>query len=262
LGCLTIIAAAAFTVSFFGVLTPPRDPVALLTPPATPSTQAPTIVRPAATVLPPIPPLYLADSFSTRNNWPLAVGDGPYSYTNNGYLLAPPGNTEFTHVFLDKFNDTVSIDLSVQVEAKPFPGSSGVGYGVFFWHDTSKDGQERFIYFGVTTEGMYTLRTSVPISRTTETPSGRRWVDLVPETPSPSIETNGLPNRLRVDAHPHRILAFVNGDLVLDRDNPDVDTFRERDDYDGKVGLLAYSLGKPSARVLFTVFELYSNVNK
>jgi hypothetical protein len=261
-GCLTAIGAGVFAVFFFDLLTAPRDPMALLTPPASPVSPAATIARAIGTVLPPTPQLYLTDNFAARNNWPRVVGDAPYGYMENGYLIAPPGEPQFTSVLLNNFSDKLSRDLSVQAEANPLPGSSGVSYGILFWHDSSPDGQERFLYFGVGSDGTYTLRASVPISMTTQTPPSSRWVDLVPMTPSTSVKRGSEPNRMRVDVHPHRILAFVNGVLVLDRDNSDVDAFRQRDDFDGRVGLLAFPLDKPRAQVIFTEFELYADVSK
>jgi hypothetical protein len=247
---------------FFDILTPPRDPSLLLTPPASPSPPRPTNATTLPTVLPPVPHLFLSDDFTTRSNWPRAVGDAPYGYMQNGYLIAPPPGSEFTRVFLNNFADKLSRDLSIQAEAKPFDDSTGVSYGIFFWHDSSPEGQERFLYFGVATDGTYALRASIPITGTTETPERSRWVDLVPATRSPSIKTDGGSNRLRIDVHPHRILAFINGDLVFDRDKSDVDAFRDRADFDGRVGLLAFSLGKQKGQVLFTKFVLYDDVSK
>jgi hypothetical protein len=252
-GCIAALAAALFTVIFFDILTPP-DPAALLNPPP-PS--RPTAVRPTTPTIPAVPPLFLDDNFSTRKNWPVSAGNAPFEYVQNGYLLAPSPNTEFTRVLLQKFQDNSYHDFSVEVEANALPDSSAVEYGVFFWHSQDKAGHERFIYFGLNTDGMYALRAAVPVSSTTAEPSAHRWVDLVPRTSSSLIRKNGEPNRLRVDAHPQRILAFINGELVLDRNNPDVDAFRDREDFDGGVGLIALSYGKSNDQVHFTFFKMY-----
>ena len=254
LGCLTAIGAAMFTFLFFEILEPPLDTATLLNPPLT----RPASVRPTATILPSIPPLFLTDDFSTRRNWPQLAGDSAFGYEDNGYVLAPPSDAVFTHVFLQDFANTTLYDLSLQVEAKPASDSPAVNYGVFFWHSQDNEAQERFLYFGINSNGRYTLRAFVPETGTTSTRAISRWVDLVPETPSPLIRKNGEPNRLRVDAHIHRILAFINGGLVLDRNNPDVDALRSSSDFDGRVGLLSFSPGKPNSKVIYTLFDLYA----
>ncbi len=255
-GCLTALAAALFTVVFFDVLTPP-DPAALLNPPPA---ARPTAVRPTKDTIPPIPKLFLDDNFNSRQYWPAGGDNASYGYQQNGYWLAPSLNPDFTHVLLKELPKTTGRDLSIEAEASPLPGSTAVEYGVLFWHSRDKEGHERFLYFAVNTEGMYTLRASVPVTATTASPAVERWVDLVPRTSSSTIKKNGESNRLRVDVHPHRIIAFINSQLVLDRDNPDIDAFRDRQDFDGGVGLIALALGSRNQKALFSQFSLYLDV--
>lgn len=250
-GCLTAVAAGLFTIVLFDILTPP-DPAALLNPPLA--------ARPTRKVIPAVPNLFLDDDFTTREHWPEGGANSPYGYEQNGYRLDASHDPGFIQVPLKAPVAMPGHDLSLEVEANPMPGSRDVEYGVFFWHSQDQDGHERFLYFAVNTEGMYTLRALLPVTTTTATPAAEPWVDLVARTSSPTIKTDGKSNRLRVDVHPHRILAFINGELVLDRDNADVDAFRDRKDFDGGVGLITLALSGSTQKVLFSRFRLYLDV--
>lgn len=252
-GCLTAAGAALFAFVFFGLNVPPLDSSTLLNPPKL----RPTTLTPVLTALPPTPRLYLEDNFSSKANWSRADNAGGATFAENGFLISPTADAQFTHVYLSSLKDESYRDISIQIEAKPGNGYSGVGYGVFFWHDQDNTGQERFIYFGVTTEGEYTLRAAVPVTGTIDSRTESRWVDLTSSIPSPVIRKGGAANRLRVDVHPGRILAFVNGRLLIDQENQVVDAFRNREDFDGKVGLLAYATKAGNPSVLFTLFDLY-----
>lgn len=254
---LTALAAAVFAVLFFDILAPPLDSSTLLNPPK----QRPTSIRPIETVVPPTPQLFLKDDFSSRENWTRADDNGGAAFADKGYLLSPDPAGPYTHVYLDTLTNSKYRDLSLQADASTSPGNLA-GYGVFFWHSTDSDGNERFIYFGVTTDGAYTLRAAAPITPTTASPVKSRWVDLISATASPAIQKKSGANRLNVDVHPQRLRAFVNGTLVIDIDSKTVDALRERGDFDGKVGMAAYSLGTPDARVLFTGFDVYVEVSK
>lgn len=259
LGCLTAIGASLITIVMFGILTPSRDIASLLNPPVVPTPTAPAT---AISTIPPVPPLLLEDNFSTRTNWPRLIGDAPYGYMENGYLLAPQKSTNYVRVFLSSINAPSVHNLSLQITASPLEGSSAVNYGAFFWHSQDKNGREQFLYFGVGSDGVYTLRALVPTTTSTKEPYDGHWVDLVKATPSAIINKGIKSNQLRIDVHPHRVIAFINGDRVFDRDNPDVDAYRNGDNFDGKVGLLAFSTGDSTAKVVYTHFALYADTGK
>jgi hypothetical protein len=252
---LTALAAALCAIWFFNILTPARDINLILNskePPTTP-TEAPT-----PTPLPTPPALVLSDDFSgTANFTPSAQAH----YEPNGFVLDPQPNTDFLTAPLFDFVDTTYHNLSLIAEAAPAVRSGPVEYGVFFWHSVDANKHERFIAFTVTSAGMYRLRAFVPST----TSAGRfeyRSVDLVPPTRSLYVNANRTTNRLRVDVHPHQVFAFVNDELLINRDNADVDAYRDRPDFDGRVGLIAIATGETNAQVNFTKFELYADVTK
>jgi hypothetical protein len=255
-GCVTALVTACLTILLLNLLTPPRDSAAIGQPRVPTQAILPTLTP---TVLPPTPPLVLADNFSTQKNWPRVVGAATFGYTDNGYLLSPTVNDGFARVLLANYQNRASQDLTMELEAAPAQKSNDVEYGVLFWHSQDSQSRERFLYFGVNTQGEFRLRAYEPVTTTNQTAQNFRWVDLVPASTSLEIQTGSQPNRLRVDVHPHRLLAFVNGQLVLDRNNADIDEYRERTDFDGRVGMIAVSLGKPNAGVVFTNFKLFVN---
>lgn len=254
---VTAVAAALFVVLFFGILTPPLDPSTLLNPPK----QRPTLIRPTPAVFFPTPRLFTQDDFSTRTNWVRADNYGGASFADKGYALFPDPARPYTHVYLSSLTNTEYRDLTLQIDASASAGSAA-GYGVFFWHSQDSTGNERFVYFGVTTDGAYTLRANEPITQTAGSSVSRRWLDLILATSSAAVRKGSGSNKLRVEVHPKRIRAFVNGTLVIDEANQVVDALRDRNDFDGKVGLLAYSLDAASAKVLFTLFAVDADLNK
>ncbi len=257
---LTVIVSTVFTVIAFGLLSPPRDVAALI---ATPVPTRPPIPTSTPVVLPAVPPLLLTDNFSTRGNWARGSSQLPFEYVSNGYRLAPRDPGGFSRVLIENFSTANVRDFSVEAEGAPSLNSTPVEYGVLFLHDQQGDASERFMFFTVSSEGSFRLRGYVAprtVAPSAQTPTAQRWIELVPATASFAVKTNGQPNRLRVDVHPHRLLAYVNDALVFDRTNVDIDQYRDRSDYDGRIGLISVGLGKPGAQVIFTNFKLFADV--
>lgn len=299
-GILASIAAAVFVIVALDLLTPPRDIVALqaaLTPTSPPPATAPPTVLPP---MPPLyfsddfskreywqlgagstpygysddgyalaPQLesgfvrvllrnfgeYQYDDLSLEIRAAPARGSAPVEYGVLFWHSAPRASVTPT---LDITPPRVSVTPTLDTAAPRVSVTPTLTTAPTFDAPTG----ERFIYFSISTSGAYRLRAHIPVTPTTTTPAHFRWIDLTPALPHPVINTDGRPNRVRVDVHPKRVLAFINDILVLDRQNADLDSFRRRDDFDGRVGLFALALGVPNARVLFTEFRLYVDVKR
>jgi hypothetical protein len=264
-GCAAVIAAVCFTILFFDILTPPRDAAALLAT-RVPATAPPAPARPP-TVLPPTPPVFLTDDFSQFGNFPRGGAGFSFGYIKGGYSLAPTAQDGFARVFLQNYKDAARHDVSLEIQAAPAPDSAPVEYGIFFWHSqtpitTTSNApappRERFLYFSISTSQAFRLRAYEPMAASeTPTPTvNYHWVDIVPSTPTLALGGVEKPNRVRIETHPHHILAYINDALVLDHNDSDVDQYRTREDYDGRVGIIALALGKAGAQAIFSAFKL------
>ena len=263
----TALIAAAFAIFALGLLTPPRDVVALqnaLTPTVPPSPTSPP------PFVPPTPSAVVVDDFSKRDNWPRGGSALPYGYDGNSYVLAPATASGYARVLLENYHDTTAKDLTLEVVAAPASGSAPVEYGILFWHSQPRSItstvpfdptlRERFLYASLSTAGTFRVRARLPITPTLASPNNSRWLDIVSSTPSLAINTDGTPNRVRVDLHPNRMLMFINDALVIDRSTVDMDQFQSRADFDGRVGIIALALGKPDASARFSEFKLFADL--
>ncbi len=250
-GCLVVFAAAVFALWFFGALVPPRNINRVLSA----SSPLPPGPLPELTQPPPASPTPLTsliDNFAQPGNFPRGPGA---DYGANGFVLSPRKSSPFLAVPLKNF-DSPADSLTLAVEAAPSGRSSPIEYGVFFWHSLYRGKADRFLAFTIDTEGRYRLQAIIPFTTATADNFGYRIDDLLPPTRTTAIKTDGSPNRLRVEIRPHHLSAFVNETPVLDRDNPDIDAYRNRSDFDGQVGLYAASAADGNAQVEFTQFEL------
>ncbi len=252
---VTAVVAALFAVWYFDLATPARDINLILNSASLP--EPPTPVRPTPTVIPPTPALILSDSLTRTVNFPrTAFAD----YTRQGYALKPVTKTDYVAAPLLNFQDTQYRDVTLLATGAPVPPTTTIEYGVFFWHSNYRNKGERFLAFTISTEGTYRLRAFIPFTTGSGEGVGYRAEDLVPATRSLYIKTDGTPNKLRVDVHPHQILAFVNGGLVLNRNDSDIDAYRNLPEFDGKVGLVAFGAGSTDSQVTFTQFMLYADL--
>ncbi len=256
--CVTAIVAAGLAIWYFDLTTPPRDINFIINSAALPAPPTP-VPPPTPTVIPPTPALVLNDNFKQTANFP----PGPSAhYTAPGYTLKPDAKSDYLAAPLAGFQDTSYHNVTLLTTAVPISRSVPIEYGVFFWHSTASNKGERFLAFTLSPSGTYRLRAYIPFTSSTSEGIRYRAEDLVPATRSLYVKTDGSPNQLRVDVHPHHILAFVNGGLVLDRNNSDIDAYRDRADFDGQVGLLAFASGDQGGQVEFTQFAMYADVKR
>jgi hypothetical protein len=73
---------------------------------------------------------------------------------------------------------------------------------------------------------------------------------------------DGTPNHLRVDVHPRRLLAYINDELVLDTNARIISEWRNLNDFDGRVGIIALAPGETGARVRFSRFDVYADIQR
>lgn len=255
----TVFAAACFAVFAMNLLTPARE-LSQLLPTAAPTRRPPPTITPVA--YPPTPALVRADDFSTTENFPRASGvKVPFGYLEpSGYQLTPPLDPGYVRVLDRSFTDPDYRNLTLEVEGAPAPDSPPVAYGMLFWHTEDASGQERFLAFAVSTRGTFQLSAFQPVTATRTAGPASAWSDVVPPATSTAIHLDGTPNRLRVDVHPRRLLAYINDELVIDTDVRLVTEWRLSRDFDGRVGLVALSAGEVGAGARFTRFDVYADV--
>ncbi len=251
--------AACFAIMYFELLIPPR-PVTSLLPTRTPTRRLPPTITPVA--YPPTPPLVLADDFTTTDNFPRSSGVKlPFGYAEKAYRLAPPLDPGFVRVLNQTFDARDYRNLSLEVQAVPSPNSSPVEYGVLFWHSEDDQGQERFLAVTIGTDSTVRLLAFEPMTSTQEGKHAYQITQVIPETRSASVTLDGSPNRLRVDVHPRRLLAYVNDELVMDTNARIINDWRIRRDFDGRVGMIAITHA-PEAEVLFSQFDIYADTRQ
>ncbi len=253
-GIVAAIIAAIFTIYVFNISTPPRDIEALLRP--TPTQTLIAELFPTATPFPTGTPapnnLIYSVNFTRPGEWPTGLGT---QYTKTGYQLTASPNADFLSVPLAGFDDTSVQDIKI-VAAGTSADSTSAEYGVYFWHSLDQQGRERFIAFTITSQRTFRLRAYGPYT-SSKGEKLMRWTDLVPATTSRNIRVDGRPNQLQVELHPGHIIASINGFAVIDRDNPDIDQYRARSDFDAQVGLIAIPTASGPTRAEFSLFELY-----
>ena len=147
-------------------------------------------------------------------------------------------------------------NLSLSATAAPIDSTVPLEYGILFWHSHDKNGREYFLYFGVNTNSAFTLKALEPVPTTQRGARSFHWIDIVPSRSSVAVKGNGVPNSLRVDVHPGRVLGYVNDALVFDSDSPLIDEYRERADFDGGVGMIATRSWERGAGALFSRFNV------
>lgn len=258
-GCATVVIAACFVLLWLDLLKPPRELAAIFPTPTATRRPPPTITP---VVYPPTPPLALNDDFSSQNNFPRSDSDRiPFGYLSEGYRLNPPLDPGFVRVLALEFSDNQYRDLSVNTSAESVKGSPAVEYGILFWHGDDGTGREHFLAFTVASSNLFRLRAYEPVT-TTNGAAQYHWTDLVPATPTTALNIDGRPNRLRVDVHPRRVLAYINDSLVIDTSPRVVTDWRSRRDFDGRVGLIALAVDEPGAQVNFSRFDVYADVKQ
>lgn len=257
IGCLVALIAACFAILFLNLLAPPR-PLAALLPTRTATRRPPPTITPVA--YPPTPVLVSRDDFSTHDNFPEASGVKlGYEYSDHSYLLTPPLDPGFVRVLDQNFTNPDYRNLSLHVLAAPAQDSAAVEYGALFWHGEDDEGRERFLAFTVSTVSKVHLFAYEPITSTQTGKNAFQLTDILPPTLAPQIHVSGEPNDIRLDVHPRRLLAYVNGELVLDTDDKIINDWRLRRDWDGRVGIIALTLNEPGAQARFTQFDIYAD---
>lgn len=260
-GLAVVIAMLAACIAIFALnlFSPPR-PVASLLPTRTATRRAPPTITPVA--YPPTPNLVQANNFSTTDHFPRAEGVKlGYEYQDNSYLLTPPLDPGYVRVLNQTFTDPDYRNLSLEAVAGPAPDSSPVEYGMLFWHGEDEQGRERFLAFTINSKSAFRLLAFEPV----DDPNGGnayKITEIIPSTPTQTIHLDGTPNKLRVDVHPRRMLAYVNDELVLDTDDKIINDWRLRRDWDGKVGVIAFTMDAPGAEARFNQFDIYADVKQ
>lgn len=246
--CLTIVILNLFQ--------PPR-PVAELLPTPTATRRPPPTITPVA--YPPTPQLVSQDDFSSRTTFPDARGVRlGYEYTDEGYLLTPPLDPGYVRVLNQQFTDSNYLNLSLEAVAGPTENSGLVEYGVVFWHGEDESGRERFLAFTISSKSTIRLLAYEPVEEGEE--NAYKITEVIPTTQTQAIRLDGSPNKLRVDVHPRRMLAYVNDELVLDTDARIINEWRVRRDWDGRVGIIAFTMDEPGAEALFSQFDIYADI--
>ena len=252
--------AACFAMLALNLYTPPRE-ISQLYPTRTPTRRPPPTITPVA--YPPTPALVLSDTLRAQKNFPDAVGVKlPYGYADNAYVLEPPLEPGFVRVLNQSFLENDYLNLTVNARAAPAFDSAPVEYGVLFWHGEDDAGRERFLAFTVNTESKFRLLAYEPMTQTTTGKNIFQITELVPATTSSAIQIDGTPNDLRVDVHPRRLLAYVNDELVIDSNTKLINDWRLRRDFDGRVGLIAFTMHEPGAAARFTQFDIYADTKQ
>lgn len=254
---LVAFLAACVAIFSLNLFAPPR-PIAQLLPTRTPTRRAAPTITPVA--YPPTPPLVLADDFSRQLNFPQASGVKlGYEYTDRGYLLSPPVDPGFVRVLNQNFNDPDYRNLSLEALAAPTINSFAVEYGVVFWHGQDEQGQEHFLAFTLDTKGAFRLLAYEPVENPPQGSKAFQFTEVIPSTQSQTIHRDTTPNKIRVDVHPRRLLAYINDNLVLDTDAKIINDWRLSRDWDGKVGIIAFTVNSPDAQARFTKYDIYSD---
>ncbi|MCC7163288.1 MAG: hypothetical protein IT331_12410 [Anaerolineae bacterium] len=245
--CLTILVLDLFR--------PPR-PLAQLLPTPTATRRPPPTITPVA--YPPTPPLALREDFTDRTGFPDARGVRlGYEYTDDGYLLTPPLDPGFVRALNQKFTESGYLNLSLEAMAAPAENSGPVEYGIVFWHGEDEQGRERFLAFTISSGSTIRLLSYEPADENDA--NAYKFTDVIPMAQTQAIHLDGSLNKIRVDAHPRRILAYVNDELVLDTDASIINEWRVRRDWDGRVGVIAFTMDEPGAQALFTQFDIYAD---
>lgn len=252
--------AACFAILALNLYTPPRD-LAQLRPTRTPTRRPPPTITPVA--YPPTPALVLSDTLRAPNNFPEAHGVKlPYGYADGAYIIEPPLDPGFARVLNQTFTEREYLNLSLVARAAPALASPEVEYGVLFWHGEDEQGRERFLTFTINTQSEFRLLAFEPITATDTMTNAIQITEIISSATSSAIEIDGTLNELRVDVHPRRLLAYVNDALVIDTDAKIISEWRLRRDWDGRVGLIALTMGQPGAAARFTQFDIYADIKQ
>ncbi len=252
--------AACFAVLALNLYTPPRE-LAQLYPTRTPTRRPPPTITPVA--YPPTPLFVLSDTLNLQKNFPQARGvQMPYRYTDDGYVLEPPLDPGLVYVLHQEFQDSTYLNLSLDARAAPVPDSAPVEYGVLFWHGEDEAGRENFLAFTVNSESRFRLLAYEPITNTSTSDNAFQITEIISSTASSAINLDGTPNALRVDVHPRRLLAYINDELVIDTDSKLISDWRLHREWDGRVGLIAFTMHAPGAAAQFTQFDIYADIKK
>ena len=256
-GCAVALLAACFAIFALNLFAPPRS-IAELLPTPTATHRPPPTITPVA--YPPTPPLVTKNNFALENNFPRATGvQVPFGYKDNYFYLTPPLDPGYVRVLDQNFQDPDYLNLTLNATAAPAPDSPPVEYGVAFWHMEDDQGQESFLAFTINSGSKFRLRAYEPVTDTASSGTTYQWVDIITLTQSPDIHVDGTPNQLRVDVHPRRLLAYINGELVIDTDAKLISDLRLSRDFDGQVGVIALT-EDAGAEVRFTQFDIYADV--
>ncbi|MCG3142488.1 MAG: hypothetical protein HDKAJFGB_03957 [Anaerolineae bacterium] len=249
--------AACLATLALNLYTPPRD-LAQLLPTRTPTRRPPPTITPVA--YPPTPALVLSDTLRVAKNFPEARGVKlPYGYQDNAYLVTPPLDPGFARALNQTFVERDYLNLSVNARAAPTPASANIEYGILFWHGEDEQGRERFLAFTVNTQSEFRLLAFEPVTATVDGANVYQVAEVISATVSSAIAIDGTTNLLRVDAHPRRLLAYVNDELVIDTDAKIINEWRLRRDWDGRVGVIALTMDEPGAAARFTQFDIYAD---
>lgn len=253
-----MVFAALFIILALDLFKPPRE-MAFLFPTPLPTRRPPPTITPVS--YPPTPSLAFRDDFSTRSNFPRADSELiPFGYLeDHSYRLSPPLDPGWTWVLALDLNKSQYRNLSVNVAGLPAKESAPVEYGILFWHAQDEQGREHFMAFTVTSTNLFRLRAYESIAQKGTSESEFQWVDLVPPTTTTALYIDGRANRLRIDVHPRRVLAYINDHLVIDTNPPVLTEWRSQRDFDGQVGLIAFAMGKEGTEAHFTQFDVYTD---
>lgn len=259
-----IVFVAFFTTCFaifaLNLFSPPR-PLAELLPTRTATRRAPPTITPVA--YPPTPQIVLADDFSSTDNFPEASGVRlGYEYQDGAYVLTPLLEPGFVRVLNQTFTEPDYRNLSLAVTAAPAENSAPVEYGALFWHTEDEQGRERFLAFTITSKSSFRLLAYEPIEDAQDDVNAFKFSEIVPFTQTTSLYVDGTPNTIRLDVHPRRMLAYINDQLVLDTDAEIINNWRLRRDWDGRVGIIAFTMDAPGAEARFTKFDIYADVKQ
>lgn len=257
---LVAFLATCFAIVALDLFSPPR-PIAQLLPTRTPTRRPPPTITPVA--YPPTPNLVLSDHFAGVKNFPQASGVKlGYGYQDFSYLLTPPLDPGYVRVLNQTFLDPEYRNLTLQAVAAPSTGSGAVEYGILFWHGEDEQGRERFLAFTINTKSAFRLLAYEPVENGPPGSNAFQFTQVIPSTQTQTIHLDGKPNTIRVDVHPRRLLAYVNDELVLDTDAKIINDWRVRRDWDGRVGLIAFTMDAPSAQARFTQFDIFADTKQ
>lgn len=252
--------AACLAIFSLELFRPPR-PLTSLMPTRTPTRRAAPTITPVA--YPPTPPLVLADNLKDAQNFPQASGVKlGYEYQDGTYLLSPPSDPGFVRVLNQNFTDPDYRNLSLEAMGARTVNSGAVEYGVLFWHGEDEQGRERFLAFTINSKSAFRLIAYEPLDAPAEGGQVYQITEVIPLTQSPTIKQDTTPNKIRIDVHPRRMLAYINDELVLDTDAKIINDWRVRRDWDGKVGLIALTMDAPDAIARFSQFDIYADIKQ